>query len=140
MIKLINILNEIGDKSFPWKFRSSDEEGADYEFNTPKHRYAVGFSDLLGDGTSYDMLFTPVSSKGLDTKEGVTLGVMATVSEIAKDFIKRFQPEEVTIHPITRTSQDDPKRSRVYGYYLEKNLPDNYSLLKTGDSFRLIKK
>ena len=89
---------------------------------------------------SYDMLFTPIESKGLDTNEGAMLQIMATVVDIAKDFIERYKPEEVTIHPITRTSTDDPKRSRIYGYYLRKNIPENYRLIQIGESYTVKRK
>jgi hypothetical protein len=135
-------LNEIGNNPLPWKLKAATDEDVYYQFKTKKYTYAVGFSKTEDDPTfeSYDLLFTPVESKGLDTKEGVMVKIMATVADITKNFINKYQPDEITIHPITRGSEDDPKRSRIYGYYLERNLPQNYSLLKTGDSFRLIKK
>ena len=135
-------LNEIGDRPLSWKLKAATDDEVYYQFKTDKYTYAVGFSRTENDPsfTSYDLLFTPVESKGLDTKEGVMVQIMATVADIAKSFVRKYQPDEITIHPITRGSEDDPKRSRIYGYYLERNLPKNYSLIKTGDSFRLIKK
>ena len=135
-------LNEIGNNPLPWKLKAATDEDVYYQFKTDKYTYAVSLSKTEDDPSleSYDLLFTPVESKGLDTKEGAMLKIMATVADIAGSFIDKYQPDEVTVHPITRGSEDDPKRSRIYGYYLERNLPENYSLIKTGDSFRLIKK
>ena len=140
-----NFINEIGDKPLSWKFKFGDEDEAYYEFNTPKYKYAVGFSltedEINSEFKSFDMLFTPVESKGLDTNEGKMLQIMATSADIARDFVSKYEPDELTIHPITRESGDDPKRSRIYGYYLEKNIPkEKYSLIKIGNSYRVIKK
>lgn len=143
MIKLIDILCEVGDKPLPWKLKADLGDEVYYQFKTEKYTYAVSFSQTEDEDpsfTSYDLLFTPIESKGLDTNEGVMLKIMATVSSIAGDFVTNHQPDEVTIHPITRGSEDDPKRSKIYGYYLEKNLPKNYSLLKTGESYKILKK
>lgn len=137
-------LNEIGNRPLSWKLKAATDEDVYYQFKTDKYTYAVSFSKTEDEEDpsleSYDLLFTPVESKGLDTNEGAMLKIMATVADIAGNFVNKYQPDEVTVYPITRGSEDDPKRSRIYGYYLERNLPENYSLIKTGDSFRLIKK
>jgi len=148
MIKLVDILKEVGevDKEmvYPWKLKAATDEAIYYQFKTDKYVYAVSFSKIEDEidpsYSSYDLLFTPIESKGLDTKEGVMLRIMATVTDITRTFVKKYKPDEITIHPITRSSEDDPKRSRIYGIYLKKNLPKEYNLMQTGESYRVIKK
>jgi len=142
MIKLADIVREVGEANkkfaYPWKLKAATDEEVYYEFNTDKYQYAVGFSRIEDEidpsYNSYSLLFTPVDSNGLDTNEGVMLRIMATVTDITRAFVKKYKPDEVTVLPITRSSGDDPKRSRIYGVYLRKNLPSDYSLMQTGES------
>jgi hypothetical protein len=134
-------LTEIGEgtKPFDWRF---DEEDADgnyfYLFNTDKHKYAVGIANLE-DGM-YELSFNTVEHSSLDTNEGVMLRVLSTVVEITKDFIQRVHPEGMYFRPIKTGGDDDSRRGRIYAAYLKKNLPSDYSLMTTGDTFRVIKK
>jgi hypothetical protein len=134
-------LTEIGEgtKPFDWRF---DEEDADgnyfYLFNTDKHKYAVGIANLE-DGM-YELSFNTVEHSSLDTNEGVMLRVLSTVVEITKDFIQRVHPEGMYFRPIKTGGPEDSRRGRIYAAYLKKNLPSDYSLMTTGDTFRVIKK
>jgi hypothetical protein len=134
-------LNEVGEgtKAFPWRF---DEEDADgnyfYLFSTDKHKYAVGIANLE-DGM-YELSFNTVEHSSLDTNEGVMLRVLSTVVEITKDFIQRVHPEGMYFRPIKTGGPEDSRRGRIYAAYLKKNLPSDYSLMTTGDTFRVIKK
>jgi hypothetical protein len=134
-------LQEIGEgtKTFPWQFNDMDADGNYfYSFKTPKNDYSVGIADLE-DGM-YELSFNTVENASLDTNEGVMLGVMSTVVEIARDFIQRAKPDLMYFRPIKTGGPEDSRRGRIYAAYLKKNLPSDYSLMTTGDTFRIIKK
>jgi hypothetical protein len=97
MIKLKNILNERGDgsaKGFPWQYHKESKFGTDdsdfeYTFNADK---STGIVTIMNSGTNeWDVAFGSVSSTDTGdytklTDEG-PLKVMATVTEIIKDFL-----------------------------------------------------
>lgn len=135
------LVKEIGDsKPYNWEYKGIDDENnVYYSFDTPKNNYSAAFS-YLGDD-AYDYSFNTVGEMGLDTNENVVLQIMATIVDICLDFIKKHSPSEITIHPIkTKDSIDDKRRSKIYGYYLEKNIPSDYKLIKLGDNYKVIKK
>ena len=135
------VLNEIGEgtKAFPWSFDDTDGDGNYfYSFKTPKNDYSVGIADLE-DGM-YELSFNTVENASLDTNEGVMLKVMSTVVEITKDFISRTKPEAIYFRPIKTGGPEDSRRGRIYTAYIKKNLPSDYSLMTTGDTFRVIRK
>lgn len=145
-IKIPERLNEIGEVSNPydWDLAEMDEEGGYYTFDTPENKYVVAFVEL--GGNTYDVSFNTAGgivrkTIKLDTNENVALRVLSTVTEIALDFIKRANPEELVIHPIKtkEDSKEDLRRFKIYGVYLRKNLPNNYKLYTMGDSYRVIK-
>jgi hypothetical protein len=147
--ELGNQLNEIGEgtRTYSWRFDDEDADGnCFYSFDTEKSTYTVGIANLE-DGM-YDLSFNTTSPDGdpdtnLDTNEGVPLRVLSTVVEIAKDFIKRANPEIVIFRPIKTKEanrEDDQRRFKVYGAYLKKNLPSEYNLMTFGDTYRIVKK
>jgi hypothetical protein len=149
MIKLVNILKEIGEgtKAYSWNLEDVDEDGNYwYGFETDQFYYQVGIANL--DDGMYDLSFNVVTKDGtfdtpLDTNEGATLRVMSTVVEIAKDFISKEDPEIMIFRPIKTKEEDkenDMRRSRLYGAYLKKHVPSNYNLMSLGDSYRIVKK
>ena len=140
-------INEIGEgtKTYHWEFVEKDEDGNYfYSFQTEKSHYDIGIANL--DDGIYDLSFNAVGrdwDTDLDTNEGVPLRVLSTVVDIAKDFIKRADPEIVIFKPIkTKESnkQDDMRRYKLYGAYLRKNLPPDYKLTDTGEMYRIEKK
>lgn len=140
-------LNEIGEgtKTYHWEFVDEDADGNYfYSFQTEKSHYDVGIANLE-DGM-YDLSFNAIGKDwdtDLDTNEGVPLRVLSTVVEIAKDFIKRVDPEIVIFRPIKTKEanrEDDQRRFKLYGAYLRKNLPSNYNLMTFGDTYRIVKK
>ena len=148
MIKLLNILKELaGEVREPFKWKILPIGGSThifYGFNTPKNEYRVVFS-LLGDEedshTSYDLSFNTVGGASLDTNENVALQVMSTITEITIDFIKKYEPDEIVMHPIKTKDDLDDRRFKLYGLYLKKNVPQGYTLHALGNmSYRLIKK
>jgi hypothetical protein len=144
-----NTLKEIGEgtKTYSWRFDDEDADGnCFYSFDTENSTYSVGIANLE-DGM-YDLSFNTTSKDGdpdtgLDTNEGVPLRVLSTVVEIAKDFLKRKDPEIVIFRPIKTKEANkggDQRRFNLYGAYLRKNLPSNYNLMTVGDSYRILKK
>jgi hypothetical protein len=144
-----NPLNEIGEgtRTYSWRFNDEDADGnCFYSFDTENSTYSVGVANLE-DGM-YDLSFNTTSPDGdpdvgLDTNEGVPLRVLSTVVEIAKDFIKRKDPEIVIFRPIKTKEANkggDQRRFNLYGAYLRKNLPSDYRLMTVGDSYRILKK
>jgi hypothetical protein len=137
----LNKLNEVGELLNPYDFNFTgmdDDGNAFYKFNSPKNEYSVGITDLGGD--SYDVTFNTVGEMGLDTNEGVTLRVLSTVGHVMLDFIKRYSPEEIVLHPIATKNDDDKRRFKIYGVFLNKNIPNGYKLITLPDSYRIIKK
>ena len=144
-----NFLKEIGEgtKTYSWKLDDQDADGNYfYSFDTDNSTYSVGIADLE-DGM-YDLSFNTTSKDGdpdtsLDTNEGVPLRVLSTVVEIAKDFINKADPDTVIFRPIKTkevNKEDDMRRYKLYGAYLRKNIPSNYSLMDLGGTYRIVKK
>lgn len=134
-------LKEIGEirNPYSWNYDFEDDDGNHfYSFNTPKHTYSVGFT-WEGEGY-YELMFDTEGSAGQDTDEGVALRVLSTVGSIAADFIERTNPKEIIFRPIKTKGSKDERRFRVYGVYLNKNLPSNYKLLTLGDTYRIVEK
>jgi len=140
-------INEIGEgtRTYHWEFVEKDADGNYfYSFQTDKSYYDVGIANLE-DGM-YDLSFNAMSGEpdaDLDTNEGVPLRVLSTVVDIAKDFIKKADPETVIFRPIKTKQADkenDTRRYRLYGAYLRKNLPSNYKLMEFGETYRIVKK
>jgi len=144
-----NVLKEIGEgtKTYSWQLVDKDTDGNYfYYFETDNSYYDVGIANLE-DGM-YDLSFNATAKSGdfdadLDTNEGVPLRVLSTVVEIAKDFIKRVDPETVIFRPIKTKQADkenDTRRYKLYGAYLKKNLPSDYKLMEFGGTYRIVKK
>ena len=134
-------LEEAGEiqNPFLWDFDFEDGDGNYfYSFKSPGHTYSVGFT--WNGGSSYELSFDTEGDEGQDTGEGVALRVLSTVVEIAADFVREVQPEELIFRPIKTKGTKDERRFKVYGLYLKKNLPSNYKLLIFGDTYRILKK
>jgi len=138
------IIKEIGDISnpFEWQYDFVDDDGNYfYSFNSPKNVYSVGIS-YNGDD-SYEVSFNTKGEMGQDTDEGVATRILSTVTEITLDFINRIKPNEVIFRPIQTKNIDnkiDTRRFNVYGAYIRRNLPSDYTLLILGITYRIIKK
>lgn len=143
MIKLANILYELGDATnfYPFRLDLENDISGDvyYSFETPEHQYNIAFANL--GANSYDITFG-ADNPDLDTNEGIPLRVVATVTKITLDFIEKYNPKELVIHPIETSKKvgDDLRRFKLYGEFLKKNLPSNYSLFTLGSNYRVIKK
>lgn len=136
MIKLTNILKEIGEKSYP--FRDANQEyseiddsllAVDYKFDTPNYPYKVSFysGEYNPEDKTFDLSFG--IDKGefnkLDTfqmaGEGNAMVILTTVVEIIKEFLYQYEDEGVETIIIKPTSE---KRKRVYQAIIS-NIPDD---------------
>lgn len=136
-----HLINEVGEVTnpFDWGLIDVDDDGNYfYRFNTPQNDYSVGIT--YNGQNSYELSFSTVGEMGQDTGEGIAMRVLSTVTEIAKDFINKEQPDELIFRPIKTKGDEDTRRARVYKVYLEKNLPSNYKLITIGDTYRAIRK
>lgn len=134
--KLINILKEIGEKSYPFRdanqvYSEIDDSllAVDYKFNTPNYPYKVSF--YSGEYNPEDKTFS--LSFGIDkgefnkldtfqmTGEGNAMAILTTVVEIIKEFLYQYEDEGAETIVINPT---DEKRRRVYQMILS-NLPDD---------------
>jgi hypothetical protein len=144
MIRLNRIVEEITEAGrienpYSWDYNFEDDDGnVFYSFDTPKHTYSVAFTPQGVD--RYELFFNTEGDMGQDTEEGVALRVLSTVASITNSFIEEREPVEVIFRPIKTKGTEDSRRFSVYGIYLEKNLPSDYTLLTLGDTYRLIKK
>ena len=139
----VESINEIGEgtKIYPWKFDDEDADGNYfYSFDTENSPYGVGIANLEFD--TYDLSFNAIG-KDLDTNEGVPLRVLSTVVDIAKHFINKVKPDTMIFRPIKTKAanrQDDMRRYKLYGAYIKKNIPSNYTLIDSGETYRIVKK
>jgi hypothetical protein len=138
MIKLIDILEEIGEKSYPFReanqtYTEDDNTllSVDYNFNTPKQQYKVSFysGEYSPEDKTFDLSF------GVDrgdmykldtfqmTGEGNALKIFSTVIEIIKDFLYQYEDEGAEKIVISPTSE---KRRKLYQMLLTR-LPSNIS-------------
>lgn len=142
MIRLNQILeqlNEIGDKPYPWEYQYEDNEGNIlYKFSSPKYDYSVAFN--LRDEGYYEVFFNPIEGSVKDTDEGVALKIMATVFNIMASFVNKYQPEEIKVTPIQTKGPDDNRRYTVYKGYMERIKPKDYKSLDLGGALYWIKK
>ena len=125
MIKLIDILKEIGENSYQFEdtdqiYDESDDTllAVDYTFNTSTSPYKVTFysGEYKPEDKTFDLSFGV--NKGnmykLDTfqmtGEGNALKILSTVIEIIKDFLYQYddEVEKIVINP---TSE---KRRKIY--------------------------
>jgi hypothetical protein len=142
MIKLIDILKEIGEKSYPFRDIDQiyDEEDnslltVDYTFNTPKYPYKVTFysGGYQPEDKTFDLSFG--IDKGdtytLDTfqmtGEGDAMAILATIAKIIKDFLYQYEDEGAEKIVINPTSE---KRRKIYQMLLPKLSSDISSKVK----------
>jgi hypothetical protein len=150
MIKLIDILNEIGDATNPVPYKKIGEEDNEYE---KRLRYAFNIGDdvyivNMYIGTASDIPRYDGIKKGSTvltlwfglktdkdelgstarTNKFNQYQVMATVTKILKDYINDH-PElaEISYEPV-KSNTNDFSREKLYKAYVRKNLPNwNYS-------------
>ena len=148
MIKLLNILNEIGDATLAVPYTNTLNDynkklgvsNLEYEFKIGEDTYIVSISvdqldttlpsnkDYEKGSTGMNIMFglkTEKYSSGdtVRTNKGVQYQVMSTVTKILKDYIENH-PELVEIaYEPTKKNAEDEAREKLYKRYAEKNLP-----------------
>jgi hypothetical protein len=147
MIKLFDILSEIGDATLSVPYNKTgeslnstkDEKTINYEFEIGDNAYIVELYTGLMD--KYDIsqskskneyylgvvFGNKVGNKEfntLDTNRGEQYRIMATVTKILKDYVSQH-PEvvEIVYEPV-KSGPSDQGREKLYKAYVEKNLPD----------------
>ena len=138
MIKLINILKEIGEKSYPFKdidqtYSEEDDSllAVDYTFNTPQSPYRVSFysGEYKPEDKTFDLSFGVDKGEGykLDTfqmtGEGNAMAILSTVFKIVEDFLYQYEDEGAERIVISPTSE---KRRKVYQLIISR-LPSDVS-------------
>ena len=126
MIKLVNILKEIGEKSYPFKdvdqtYSEEDDSllAVDYTFNTPQSPYRVSFysGEYKPEDKTFDLSFGVDKGEGykLDTfqmtGEGNAMAILSTVFKIVEDFLYQYEDEGAERIVISPTSE---KRRKIY--------------------------
>ena len=142
MIKFVDILKEIGEKSYPFQDIDQiyDEEDdslltVDYTFNTPKYPYKVTFysGGYQPEDKTFDLSMGIDKGDGykLDTfqmtGEGNAIKILSTVAEIIKDFLSQYGDEGAEKIVIDPTSE---KRRKIYQMLLPKLSSDISSKVK----------
>ena len=138
VIKLLNILKEIGKKSYPFQDIDqiySEEDNSllavDYTFSTPKNPYKVTFysGEYQPKDKTFDLSFGIDKGEGykLDTfqmtGEGDAMAILSTVIEIIKDFLYQYEDEGAETIVINPTSE---KRRKIYQLLISR-LPSDIS-------------
>lgn len=138
MIKLVDILQEIGDaqsKPYEWKTTVERDDAIKYEFTTEKGtEYEVTIdAETLNDkqdANGMGVSFKPKNTeKYTSTNEGNQYRIMATVKEIMQSYMKAFdtpnaQPIDfIYFYPEKEKGEQDNRRARFYIAYIKRLLP-----------------
>lgn len=92
-------LNEVGDKSLPWKIQHKSEDGTIYEFDTPSGNYITVLFNKYEDG-NYELSFEALDDSSDNANE--TIPILSTVLNITKDFIDKNEFNIIKIVPISK--------------------------------------
>lgn len=128
-------LREIGEGTLNYRFRKINEmvEGdeiiVEYEFNTPENKYTVYFEKMADEGlvtVGFDSKRGKGKKKIVEpTDEHVTLKVMGTVMQIAKEFNRNYsQFRTFRIKFPWFDKMSSQKRRKVYEQFIKKFFPD----------------
>jgi len=125
-----DVLNEVGEGTatpYPWYNTRAQSHNYDYEFQTQDgDNYEVVIMDI---GHYWNVDFKVVGGNFEDVvNKGRLFQVMATVSEILRDFLIKESPEVLRISP-AKNSNADRRRFNIYLKYFEKQLPQNYEIM-----------
>jgi hypothetical protein len=132
-----NLINEIGEdlsSAYEWEYKGG--YNPTYTFSTGQTQYKVVFRNE-GQGV-FERIYTPVKKgmKGIMTGEGKAIPINATVMAITLDFMEKNNDWYIiTIHPI------DPRRRKLVGNFLYKNIPSNkYNIEEIEGVFNITRK
>lgn len=129
------LLQEIGEGTLNYRFRKinemidGDEIIVEYEFNTPENKYTVYFEKMSDEGlvsVGFDSKRDKGKKKVVEpTDEHVTLKVMGTVMQIAKEFNRNYsQFRTFRIKFPWFDKMSSQKRRKVYEQFIKKFFPD----------------
>jgi hypothetical protein len=138
MIKLIDLLKEIGDSSSDVPYAQTDfghgkdETVSKYEFTIGEDTYAVNAYvkklDPSKEDTTMKVSFglksnSNSSGSTVSTNKGIQYQVMAAVAKVIRDYVDSH-PElvQITYEPSKR-SAGDRSRLDLYKAYVQKSLP-----------------
>jgi hypothetical protein len=123
-------LNEVGEANlqpYPYTKEKHTHEYL-YRFATEDgDKYVVNIMQMTSSWIidyrleSEDSKFTDVVNKGRLYR------VMATLAKIMREFVKLENPDRIKFDPVKNTDDDD-RRLKLYGAFLKKNLPSNYTM------------
>lgn len=150
MIKLMDILNEIGDATIPvvykklstWK-TGEEKTIINYGFEIEGDEYVVNTYvrpiEKNSDNTTMTVIFTVRNSHSTRTNKGVQYQVMSTITQILKDYVNEH-PElvEIAYEPV-KNDPSDEAREKLYRAYVKKNIP-NWNYSKGSDGYVYITK
>jgi hypothetical protein len=132
-----NLINEIGEdlsSAYEWEYKGG--YNPTYTFSTGQTQYKVVFRNE-GQGV-FERIYTPVKKgmKGIMTGEGKAIPINATVMAVTLDFMEKNNDWYIiTIHPI------DPRRRKLVGNFLYKNIPSNkYNIEEIEGVFNITRK
>jgi len=129
-------ISEVGEGSrgaYPFEFDNTSFNEVHYYFSTEGFDYDVILN--LGDMYSgvWDMQFGTIGGEPEDeTNEGKQFNIMATLIQITKDFIERFQPNALRFKPAKKNNADK-RRFNFYMAYIKKNIVKGYTVYSYGD-------
>jgi hypothetical protein len=142
-----NLINEIGEdlsSAYKWEYKGGNNPT--YTFSTGETKYKVVFRNE--EGGTFERIYSPIGkdvyTKSRDitrkttatTGEGKAIPVNATVMAVTLDFLEKNKDWYIlTIHPI------DPRRHKLVGTFLNKNIPlDKYNVEDIEGIFNITRK
>ena len=146
MIKLRDILNEIGDgsaKGYEFKVTSSSDKGSTYKFTTAsKLVYVVElFITIKDEVKQLEVEFKVEGGEFKDiTNRGELFNIMITVVNVIKDKIAVIDKEginDVDVIAFTPEKADDTdnRRADIYKMYIKKQMPGATVEERSGEFF-----
>jgi len=142
MIKLINILNEIGDRLLtPYKLTSSGK--GIYNFtNDNGTDYIITIKEDEDDMNRIDVSFNVVDDSAVDpyateTNEGDIYRIMATVITAGKEYLTKYPKVTNIFMTPSKSNTEDNRRLNLYLAYIKKQFPD-WNVKVTNDLYQKI--
>ena len=145
MIKLINILNEIGEgtaNSYPYNLKSNISANAIYTFTTESSiAYRVTLNKI-NNSVEIDFLVESGEELYPETNKGELFKVMSTIVKITLDYINDNPDiEYIRYDPKAKDVSNSSKNQRdaLYRKYIEKYIPNVTFFERGGSIFAKIK-
>jgi predicted nucleic acid-binding Zn-ribbon protein len=123
------------EQAFDWKYNGG--KNSRYTFTTGQTKYEVVFKQHPDTEGLYERTYNPVGSiPNVKTGEGKPFPIIATVTAITLDFMKRNNDwHTITIRPISKN------RYRAVIKFLDENIPKNkYNIEEIEDTINITRK